>query len=62
MQAMLSSYGEAQGDYNEVFRRLLTAPRSETGTHWLIYTRACFGVRSTPTILRNSATACWSRP
>jgi hypothetical protein len=32
MQAMLSSYGEAQGDYNEVFKRLLTAPRSETGT------------------------------
>ena len=32
MQAMLSSYGEAQGDYNEVFKRLLTAPRNETGT------------------------------
>jgi hypothetical protein len=32
MQAMLSSYGEAQGDYNEVFKRLLTAPRGEAGT------------------------------
>jgi hypothetical protein len=32
MQAMLSSYGEAQGDYNDVFKRLLTAPRNETGT------------------------------
>lgn len=32
MQAMLSSYGEAQGDYDEVFKRLLTAPRNETGT------------------------------
>jgi hypothetical protein len=32
MQAMLSSYGEAQGDYNDVFKHLLTAPRNETGT------------------------------
>jgi hypothetical protein len=32
MQAMLSSYGEAQGDYNDVFKRLLTGPRNETGT------------------------------
>jgi hypothetical protein len=32
MQAMLSSYGEAQGDYNDVFKRLLTAPRGEAGT------------------------------
>jgi hypothetical protein len=32
MQAMLSSYGEAQGDYNEVFKRLLTAPRGEAGS------------------------------
>jgi len=31
MQAMLSSYGEAQGDYNDVFKRLLTGPRNETG-------------------------------
>ena len=31
MQAMLSSYGEAQGDYNDVFKRLLTAPRGEAG-------------------------------
>jgi hypothetical protein len=31
MQAMLSSYGEAQGDYNDVFKRLLTAPRGESG-------------------------------
>jgi hypothetical protein len=29
---MLSSYGEAQGDYNDVFKHLLTAPRNETGT------------------------------
>jgi hypothetical protein len=32
MQAMLSSYGEAQGDYDDAFRRLLTGPRTETGT------------------------------
>ena len=32
MQAMLSSYGEAQGDYNDLFKHLLTAPRNETGT------------------------------
>jgi hypothetical protein len=32
MQAMLSSYGEAQGDYDDVFKHLLTASRSETGT------------------------------
>ncbi|MGB8298467.1 MAG: hypothetical protein WCG85_23830 [Polyangia bacterium] len=31
MQAMLSSYGEAQGDYNDVFKRLLTASRAEAG-------------------------------
>jgi hypothetical protein len=48
MQAMLSSYGEAQGDYNDVFKHLLT--------------RVCCGVRSTSTIWRNSGTACWSRP
>jgi hypothetical protein len=28
---MLSSYGEARGDYNDVFKRLLTAPRGEAG-------------------------------
>ena len=32
MQAMLSSYGEAQGDYNDVFKHLLTGTRNETGT------------------------------
>jgi hypothetical protein len=32
MQAMLSSYGEAQGDYDGAFKRLLTGPRNETGT------------------------------
>ncbi|HEX7599584.1 MAG TPA: hypothetical protein VF518_15310, partial [Polyangia bacterium] len=32
MQAMLSSYGEAQGDYDEAFKRMLTAPRAESGT------------------------------
>jgi hypothetical protein len=32
MQAMLSSYGEAQGDYNDVFKHLLTGSRGETGT------------------------------
>jgi hypothetical protein len=31
IQAMLSSYGEAQGDYDEAFKHLLTAPRSESG-------------------------------
>ncbi|HJX64397.1 MAG TPA: hypothetical protein VJ860_10665 [Polyangia bacterium] len=31
MQAMLSSYGEAQGDYNDVFKHLLTASRAEAG-------------------------------
>jgi len=31
MQAMLSSYGEAQGDYNDVFKRLLAASRGEAG-------------------------------
>jgi len=31
MQAMLSSYGEAQGDYDDAFKHLLTAPRAEAG-------------------------------
>jgi hypothetical protein len=31
MQAMLSSYGEALGDYDEAFKRLLMAPRAESG-------------------------------
>jgi hypothetical protein len=28
---MLSSYGEAQGDYNDAFKHLLTASRAESG-------------------------------
>jgi hypothetical protein len=32
MHTMLSSYGEAQGDYDEAFKRLLVAPRAEGGT------------------------------
>jgi hypothetical protein len=31
-QVMLSSYGEAQGDYDDAFKNLLTAPRGESGT------------------------------
>jgi len=31
-QAMLSSYGEAQGDYDDAFKHLLRAPRGESGT------------------------------
>lgn len=30
-QAMMSSYGEAQGDYDDAFKHLLRAPRSESG-------------------------------
>jgi hypothetical protein len=29
-QAMLSSYGEAQGDYDDAFKHLLSAPRGES--------------------------------
>jgi hypothetical protein len=32
MHAMLSSYGEAQGDYDEAFKRLLLARRAESGS------------------------------
>lgn len=32
MHAMLSSFGEAQGDYDDAFKRLITAPHSETGS------------------------------
>lgn len=31
VQTMLSSYGEAEGDYDEAFRRLLLSPRGENG-------------------------------
>jgi hypothetical protein len=31
MHAMVSSFGEAQGDYDEAFQRLLLAPRAESG-------------------------------
>jgi hypothetical protein len=32
MHTMLSSYGEAQGDYDDAFKRLLLAPRAESGS------------------------------
>ncbi len=32
MHAMLSSFGEAQGDYDDAFKRLVTAPHSESGS------------------------------
>ena len=32
VNAMLSSYGEAQGDYDEPFRRLLLQPRAEAAS------------------------------
>jgi hypothetical protein len=32
MHTMLSSYGEAQGDYDDAFKRLLLAPRPESGS------------------------------
>jgi len=31
VQTMLSSYGEAEGDYDDAFRRLLLSPRGENG-------------------------------
>jgi len=52
---MLSSYGEAQGDYNESYRRLLTAPRSETGTALGSSTPRLLWCQVDATILRNSA-------
>ena len=62
VDVMLSSYGEAQGDYDEPLQAPAAQPRAEAGADVRrTCTRACSGARSTPTTWRSSATACWCR-
>ena len=59
---MLSSYGEAEGDYDEPLRRLLKQPHAEAApTFGHLHARLFWCQIDADDLAPASATRCWSR-